>query len=192
MIRSLAFAAALAALALPAATSAQDTGDPAWASFQQICWDTAGDYLGAVKAAGAGGWTDADLVANDDPAVSLTDKTAKSKTIGEAQMSVMITRGLRKMKSGAELKVSQCEVTSNKPDPTLLREGQAWVGVAPDSADPPDQPTLTVYFVKAAAGKPAHVGVAGSNAAMSSGGLGVLKFQQEKDSSILVYTVYTS
>ena len=56
MIRSLALTAALAALALPAATSAQDTADPAWASFQQICWDTAGDYLGAVKAAGAGGW----------------------------------------------------------------------------------------------------------------------------------------
>jgi hypothetical protein len=188
MIRSLALAAALSLLAVPLAAHAQDSVDPALADFQKICWSSAGDYLGAVKTAAADDWADADVVADDDPQVSLTDKTAKSKSVGDNQLSVLITRGLRKMKDGSQLKVETCKISSSKPDGALVSEAKTWIGAPPDSA--PD-PTLAVYFVKPGAGAPDHVGQAGSNAALAAGGLGILKFQQERDGSILVYQVYS-
>lgn len=188
MIRTLAVAAAVSALAVPLATHAQDAPSPAFTDFQKICWASAGDYLSAVKTAAADGWGDADVVAEDDPQVSLTDKTAKSKAESGDQLSLLVTRGLRKMKDGSNLKVDTCKISSSKTDPALVREAQAWIGAPPDEA--PD-PTLGVYFVKAAPGRPDHVGQAGSNAALASGGLGVLKFQIEKDGAILVYQVYS-
>jgi len=191
MTRTLALAAAAAVLAVPISTQAQGAPDAAWTSFQHICWDTTGDYVGSIRAAAADGWADADVVAEDDPAISLTDKAAKSKTVGSEQLSVLVTRGLRKMKDGSQIKVTTCKVTSSGPGAGLIHMAQDWVGAAPDSADPADAPTLAVFFVKAQPGQPDHVGSAGAGAAMSAGGLGVLKFQQEKDGSILVYTVYS-
>ena len=82
------------------------------------------------------------------------------------------------------MKVDTCKLTVSKPDAALIGEGQSWIGgVAPDGGDA----TLAVYYVKLAPGTPSHVGQAGLNAALSSGGFVILKFQQDSDAGILVY-----
>ena len=60
-------------------------------------------------------------------------------------------------------------------------------GGAPDAGDA----TLAVYYVGLGAGKPNHVGKAGMGAALSGGGLSILKFQQDSDAGILVDQSYS-
>jgi hypothetical protein len=99
---------------------------------------------------------------------------------------VFISRGLRHISSG-DVKEQSCKLVTNKADNALVGEGQSWVGAAPDAGDP----TLAVYYVKLAPGKPDHVGKDGINAAMAAGGFGILKFQQDSDSGIMVYQGYS-
>jgi len=187
MIR-LSLLAAAAALVLPLAAHAQGP-DAALDAFQSICGATAGAYPAVVRAADSSSWTDTSIRPEPDPSVSITDTTARSKSVNGVDLTLLATRGLRHTKSG-DIPVSTCKISADKPDPALLAAAQAWVGAAPDAA--PD-PTLAVYFVKPGAGKPDHIGndPAAQNAAMASGGLAILKFQQNSDSAILVYQIYS-
>ena len=186
MIR-LSLLAAAAALALPLAAHAQGP-DPALDAFQSICGTAGGEYPAMVRAAESSSWTDTSIRPEPDPSVSITDTTARAKNVNGVDLTLLATRGLRHTKSG-DIPVSTCKISTNKPDPALLAAAQAWVGVAPDAA--PD-PTLAVYFVKAGAGKPDHIGndPSAQNAAMAASGLAILKFQQNSDSAILVYQTY--
>jgi hypothetical protein len=185
MIRSFAIVAAACALAVPMSAAAADA-DPVFDAFQSICWDTAGDYLASVKAADTGGWKDTDVVADTEAGLSVTDKAAREKQVGNKTYTVFISRGLRHISTG-DVKEQSCKLVVNKPDNALVGEGQSWVGVAPDAGDP----TLAVYYVKLAPGKPDHLGKDGINAAMAAGGFGILKFQQDSDSGIVVYQGYS-
>jgi len=185
MIRSFAIAAAACALAMPMSAAAA-SGDPAFDAFQSVCWNTGGDYLAAVKAADADGWKDTNVVAETEQGLSVTDKAAREKQVGNMNYTVFISRGLRHISTG-DVKEQTCKLVVDKPDNALVGEGQAWVGVAPDGGDP----TLAVYYVKLAPGKPDHVGKDGINAAMAAGGFGILKFQQDSDSGIMVYQGYS-
>jgi hypothetical protein len=184
MIRSIALAAAVSALAIPMSASAAGD-DPAFAAFQSICWNTSGDYVAAIKAADTDGWQTADLVADKENGLSITDQAAREKTVGPLRLTLLISRGLRHVSSG-DLKEQTCKLSVDKADAGLVGEGQAWIGAAPDSGDP----TFSVYYVKLASGKPEHVGKDGANAAMAAGGFGILKFQQDADSGIMVYQSY--
>jgi hypothetical protein len=181
MTRLLCFAAAAAVLAVPMSASAQGA-DPAFAAFKKICWDTAGDYVQALKVATGDNWTDTQVVAPTDASVSITDKAARDNGAG---LTLLVTRGLRHTSSG-DVKTSTCKMTLNKADGALVAEGKAWVGVDPDGGDA----TSAVYFVKPGPGKPNHVGKDGVQAAMNGGGFGVLKFQQDDSDGILTYQVY--
>src|SRR5580704_9932904 len=189
MQRLLSLAAAAAMLAVPlSAAHAQGSGDPAFDEFQKVCWSTNGDYLAALKAADAGGWTDTAVVAEPDSAVSITDKAARAKFSGGASLTLLVSRGLQHTKGG-DVKVDTCKLTVSKPDNALIGEGKSWLGgMAPDKA--PDG-TLAVYYMKLAPGAPSHVGEAGLNDALNSGGFVVLKFQQDEDAGIMVYTAYS-
>jgi hypothetical protein len=184
MIRSIAIAAAVSALAIPMSASAAGD-DPAFAAFQSICWNTAGDYVATVKAADTDGWQTADLVADKEAGLSITDQAAREKTVGPLRLTLLVSRGLRHVSSG-DLKEQTCKLSVDKADNALIGEGQAWIGAAPDGGDP----TFSVYYVKLASGKPDHVGKDGANAAMAAGGFGVLKFQQDSGSGIMVYQSY--
>lgn len=185
MIRSIAIAAAISALAIPISASAAGA-DPAFDAFQSICWNTAGDYLATIKAADADGWTNADLVADKEAGLSITDQAAREKTVGGARLTLLLSRGLRHVSSG-DIKEQTCKLSTSRANSGLVGEGKAWVGSAPDGGDP----TLAVYYVKLASGKPDHVGKDGANAAMAAGGFGVLKFQQDSDAAIMVYQSYS-
>jgi hypothetical protein len=186
MIR-LSLLAAAAALALPMAALAQSS-DPALDAFESVCGTAGGAYTAVVQAASPGaGWADTPVVADDDPAVSVTDKLARTKSVGGVDLTLLATRGLRHTKSG-DIPVSTCKISTNKADPALLPAAQSWVGSAPDAA--PDS-TLAVYYVKPGPGKPNHIGQAGLNDAMAAGGFAILKFQENADSAILVYQTYS-
>ncbi|MEJ0067180.1 MAG: hypothetical protein WDM85_18690 [Caulobacteraceae bacterium] len=105
---------------------------------------------------------------------------------GGGRLTLLITRGLRHMTSG-DLKVTTCKLSYTKPDPSLISGAQSWIGGAPDGGDA----TLAIYYVGLAGGTPNHVGKAGMSAALSSGGLSILKFQQDSDSTILVDQSYS-
>jgi hypothetical protein len=184
MIRSLAIAAAVSALAIPMSASAQGA-DPAFDAFQSICWNTSGDYLAAKAAADGGGWSESDVVADKETGLSVTDQAAREKNVGGLRLTLLISRGIRHISTG-DIKEQTCKLSVNKADNALVGEGKAWVGVAPDAGDP----TFAVYYVKLASGKPDHVGKDGANTAMAAGGFGVLKFQQDSDAGILVYQSY--
>jgi hypothetical protein len=185
MIRSLALLAAVSALALPATAMAQT--DAALAAFQSICWNTTDDYVAILKAAGDAGWTNADVTAPDEDGVSVTDKAAREKSVeGGGRLTLLVSRGLRHISSG-DLKVTTCKISFSKGDPGLISGAQAWIGSAPDNTDP----TLAIYYVSLASGKPNHVGKAGMGAALSAGGLSILKFQQDSNASIMVDQSYS-
>jgi hypothetical protein len=184
MIRSLAIAAAVSALAIPASAAA---ADPVFDAFQSICWGTSDNYLAALKAAAAAGWTDTAVTGGDEEGVSVTDKAAKEKSVdGGGRLTLLITQGLRHLTSG-DLKVVTCKLSYSKPDGGLIDTAKAWVGDGPDNTDP----TMALYYVGLGAGKPNHVGKAGIPAALSGGGLSILKFQQDSDAGILVDQSYS-
>lgn len=187
-MKLLSLAAAAAALAVPMSVSAQGGGDPAFDAFQKVCWNTGGNYMAAVQAAADDGWTDTAVVADTAGPVSITDKAAKSKLAGGSNLTLLVSRGIQHTKGG-DIKVSTCKLTISKPDNALIGEGKSWMGgAAPDAA--PD-PTLAVYYAKLAAGAPNHVAQAGLNDALNAGGFVILKFQQDSDAGIMVYTAYS-
>lgn len=188
MIRFLSLAAAVAALSLPVAAFAQGP-DPAFDSFQKICWGAGGDYLGAVKAADADGWHDTQVIAPTENGVSITDKAAREKAAGSETLTILVTRGLQHTKTG-DFKVDTCKLSVNKSDAGLIGEGKTWLsGAAQDNAA---DPNFSVYYVKLGGSAPSHIGPGGAQSAMDTGGgFGVLKFQSDSDGGILVYQVYS-
>jgi hypothetical protein len=184
MIRTLALAAAVSALAAPITASAAGA-DPALDAFQSVCWSPGGDYLATVKAADADGWKDTDVVADPDTSVSITDKTAREKDTPTGRLTLLVSRGLRHTSTG-DLKVNTCKVSLNKPDTVLISDASGWIGAPQDGGDA----TLAAFYVKLGAGKPQHVAKADLNAAMAAGGFTILKFQQDPSASILVYQSY--
>ena len=184
MIRSLALVAAVSLLALPVSAAAADT---AFAEFQSVCWGTSDDYVAALKVAAADGFRDTDVTAADEEGVSITDKSALEKQGDNGgRMTLLISRGIRHISSG-DLKVTTCKLSYDKADPSLTSAAQAWIGGAADGGDA----TLAIYYVALASGTPNHVGKAGMGAALSAGGLSILKFQQDSDAAILVDQSYS-
>ena len=180
--------ASLVAIAAPAAAAYADTGDPALDAFQSICLASPNDYLSIIKAADAAGWTETELVPEPNDAISITDKAAREKTLGEVHMTLLVSRGLRHTKGG-DVSEADCKVSTEKPDPGMVAKTKTWLGFAPDSGDA----TLAVFYVKPGGGQPAHIdgGSAALNSAMTNGGFSVIKAQQDQGSSILVYTSFS-
>jgi hypothetical protein len=187
MIRTFAIAAAVSALAIPASAAA---ADPTFDAFQSICWSTGDDYVAALKAAASAGWTDTAVNGGDEQGVSIQDKAAKEKAAeGGGRLTLLITRGLRHMSKGGDLKVTTCKLSYSKADPGLISTATTWMGGVGQDND--KDPTLAVYYVSLAPGNPNHVGKTGVNAAISGGGVSILKFQQDSDSSIVVDQSYS-
>ncbi|HEY1427436.1 MAG TPA: hypothetical protein VGF50_12245 [Caulobacteraceae bacterium] len=189
MKRLLSLAACAAVLAVPVSVAAQaPAADPALNAFQKVCWASGGDYMASLKAADADGWTDTAVTGEDAGGVSVTDKAAKAKLANGASLTLLVSRGLQNLKDIGQVKVVTCKLAVSKPDSGLVSESKAWLGVAPDN---PADPTLAVYYVKMAPGAPSHVSKDGLAGAINSGGLAILKFQQDSDGGILVYTGYS-
>ena len=176
--------AAAAMLAAPLSVAHAQGGDAAFDAFQKVCWGTGGDYLAALKTADGDGWTETAVVADAQSPVSVTDKAARAKFAGGGNLTLLVSRGIQHTKNG-DVKVDTCKLTVNRADAALIGEGQGWLG-KPDAT--PD-PTLAVYYVKLAPGAPSHV--APTDAALNAGGFVVLKFQQDSDAAIMVYTAYS-
>jgi hypothetical protein len=186
MKRLLSLAAAAAALAVPMSVSAQGA-DPAFDAFQKVCWGTNGDYVASLKAAEADGWTDTQVVTDTAGPVTVTDRAAKSKVVNGSALTLFVTRGLQHTKGG-DVKVDTCKLTISKADAALIGEGKSWLGgAAPDGGDP----TMAVYYAKLAAGSPNHIPATALNDALNTGGFVILKFQQDNDAGIMVYTAYS-
>jgi hypothetical protein len=182
MIRSIALAAAVSALAIPASAFA---ADPAFDAFQSVCWGTSGDYVASVKAADADGWKDTDVVTDPDTTISVTDKAAREKETDAGRLTLLVERGLRHTSTG-DLKVNTCKVSINKADAALIGDAAGWIGAPQDGGDA----TLAAFYVKLGGGKPQHLTKADLNAAMAAGGFTILKFQEDSNAGIAVYQSY--
>lgn len=180
--------ASLAALALPASAALADTSDPALDAFRSICLANPNNYLSIVKAADSAGWTETELVPETTDTMSITDKAAREKSVGDVHLTLLVSRGLRHTKGG-DVAEADCKVSTEKPDPGMVDRAKSWLGFPPDSGDA----TLAVFYVKSGGGQPAHIdgGPAALNNAMADGGFSVIKAQQDQASSILVYTSFS-
>ena len=141
--------------------------------------------MAVTHAADADGWHSADVKADNEAGMSVTDTAAREKIVGPLHLTLLVSRGLRHISTG-DIKEQICKLSVNKADPSLVASGQSWIGAAADGGDP----TFSVYYTKLAPGKPVHVGKDGANAAMAAGGFGVVKFQQDSDAGIMVYQSY--
>jgi len=186
MNRLLSLAAATALFAVPMTAAAQGS-DPVLAAFQKICWSAAGDYTAALQNAKSDNWTETQVQAQSDANVSITGKAALDKSVDGVDVTLLVTQGLQHTTKMGDIKVSSCKVTASKPDAALIGAGKAWLGgTAQDAGDP----TLAIYYVKRSAGPPDHIGQAGANTALTNGGFGVLKFQQDDSDAIVAYQVF--
>ena len=126
--------ASLAALALPASTALADNADPALDAFQSICLASPNDYVSVIKAADAAGWTETELIPETNDAISITDKAAREKTLGDVHLTLLVSRGLRHTKGG-DVSEADCKVSTEKADPGVVEKTKSWLGFAPDSGD---------------------------------------------------------
>ncbi len=176
-------AVAAAVLAFPLSAFAADAAnDPAFDAFRKLCADTGADFPTVVKAADADGWRDAEVIADDLPGVSVTDKAARAKGTGTDVVTLRATRGLRSVKSG-DITVSTCTVRGDNAPPGLLDRVQAWLNMAPLSTDTGKASYLLTYDGTTRT----VLAQAGIDAAVGKGGAHLLKFKQDGASEILDY-----
>jgi hypothetical protein len=176
-------AVAAAVLAFPLSALAADA-DPALDAFRTLCADTGADFPAVVKAAAADGWTDAEVMADDLPGVSVTDKAARSKGKGTDEITLRATRGLRTVKTG-DITVSTCTVRGDNSPPGLLDRVQAWLNMAAMSTD---KDSGKASYLLTYDGKTRTVlAQADIDAAVGKGGAHLLKFKQDGTSEILDY-----
>ena len=176
-------AVAAAVLAFPLSAFAAGTGDdPAFDAFRKLCGDTAADYAAVVKAAAADGWHDTEVIADDLPGVSVTDKAARAKGDGQAEVRLRATRGLRAVKNG-QITVSTCTVSADNEPPGLLDRAQAWLHMAPMNADS----EKASYLLTLDGANRVVLAQGDIDAAVGKGGAHLLKFKQDGGSEILDY-----
>ncbi|HWA64139.1 MAG TPA: hypothetical protein VG939_22415 [Caulobacteraceae bacterium] len=120
-------AAAFAAVATPALASDSDV---AFKGFQTVCGATAAEFPDVVKAAEGDGWKNAQVLGDSMAKVSITDKAARTKTIGAMNLILSTNRGLAQTPGGA-LTVSDCTVRSDQGEAAALEAAaQGWLGFA--------------------------------------------------------------
>ena len=190
MTRSyLLLAVAAAVLALPLAATAADS-DPAFDAFRAICGDTNDNFPTVVTAAAtADGWQDANVMGDDFPGVSVTDKAARAKGEGTQMITLRATRGLRTAKEG-DITVSTCVISSANVTPGLLGRVQAWLKLTPASTDS-DKDTgvdkASYLLTLDADGARQAITQADVAAAVGKGGAHLLKFREGADGEVLEY-----
>ncbi len=187
MIRTRIFAAAtIAVLALPISAMAADVSDPTFEAFRKLCGDTHAEYANVKAASDADGWKDAEVLADDPPNVSLTDKMARAKGAGSGEMRLRATRGLQATKTG-NIVVSSCVVSSDGGAPGLLDRAKAWLKVDPWTTDTGKESFLLTFK----GDTPAVLAQADIGAAIAAGGAHLLKFKQDGATEILDYERFT-
>ncbi|MFI4934424.1 MAG: hypothetical protein ACHP7N_07385 [Caulobacterales bacterium] len=177
----------LASLALPITASAATAGDDAALSaFQTICADTTADFPAVLKAADAAGFTEANLIADADPTLTVTDKDGREKSVGGATLRMLAIRGT-KTSPGGQLTLSTCKISTDKADNGLLAKAQSWLGIPTDSSDK----GMASYLVTVNGGARTPLTHAQIGASLSAGGAHILKFQEDAASASLVYQKFT-
>ena len=185
MIRtSLLALAALGAFAVPLAAAAE-TPDPALAAFEAVCVANANNYTGALDAAKAAGFVDTQLIPPTDETISITSKQAREKVVGTEHLTLLVSQGLRHLKSG-DISEADCKISTDQADDGIRERTKLWLGFAPDSSDD----GLSTFYVKTGA-QPIHIEPSGLNAALAAGGFSVIKAQQDTASATLVYTTFS-
>ena len=174
-------AVAAATLAFPLSAFAADN-DPAFDAFTKLCGDTGADYAAVVKAADADGWHDTEVIADDLPGVSVTDKAARVKGDGQAEVRLRVTSGLRAVKNG-QITVSTCTVSADNEPPGLLDRAAAWLQMTPMNTDT----GKASYLLTLDGGKRVLLAQTDIDAAVGKGGAHLLKFKQDGGAEILDY-----
>lgn len=167
---------AAAALSLTAAAGQAfaSPSDDAFNDFRTVCGAAGTDFPAVIAAADAGAWKPTQITADTMPNVSITDKQARDKKIGADNLALFVTRGLMHLKTGGDLNVTTCTVSSDKADPaTLVALTQKWLGVAPQSVSP----TKTGFRYTLNGADPAAVPEGGNTAAVNGGGLVLMSVQ---------------
>jgi hypothetical protein len=185
-MKRLTFLAAAAAILLPASAFAADATDPVAAEFEHVCGAAHGEYVQVVGAATSGNWTDVPVTAETDATVSVTSTTSRSKSVGDATLTLLATQGVRHT-SGGDIAQTVCKISSNKQDAGIDSRIQAWLGFKPDS----DSAGLTVYYFHYVNGQLQHVPQAGLQAALNAGGFAFIKVQADPSATILVLQTYS-
>ena len=119
-------AAFCAAASSVVASPAEDTFN----AFRHVCGDTHADYAAAVSAAGQSGWKASDASGAGMPGVAIIEKTALTKSAGNAALILSVTRGTAN--KGA-VNISTCTVQTNRGSgfADLQAQAQTWLGFAP-------------------------------------------------------------
>jgi hypothetical protein len=185
MTRSYLLAAvAAAAMTLPLSATAAPSGDAAFDAFRTLCADTGDDYPAVVKAATADGWQTAEVLADDLPGVSITDKSAWAKGTGSSEVRMRVTRGLKTVKTG-DVTISTCTVSTDNAPTGLLDRAKAWLNMAPMDLDPSNG--KVAYLLTVDGSSRVVLAQADIEAAMNKGGAHLLKFKQDGQSEVLDY-----
>ncbi len=169
--------AAFAALSMTAAAGQAfaSPSDDAFNAFRAICGTAGTDFPAVVAAADAGGWKATQITADTMPNVSVTDKQARDKKVGEANLALFVTRGLMHSKAG-DLTVTTCTLSSDKANgPALIALAQQWVGTPPHDTTPTK--TGFRYSLNGADPAPAPVPAGGISAAVAAGGMVLMSVQ---------------
>jgi hypothetical protein len=171
-------ASAVASMATPALAG---PSEDAFASFQQVCTATGSEFGAAIAAADSAGWKAAQVTADTMPNVSVTDKQARDKTIGNDNLTLFATRGVMASKAG-NITVSTCTVSSEKADAaSLIALTQKWLGAAPASTTP----TKTGFRYALTGVNPGPVPEGGISAAVSGDGMVLMSVQSGPGKTIL-------
>lgn len=129
IITSLA-AAAVTAIALPAFA---EGGEQAFGAFRQLCVDTKADYPAVVAGIDAGGWKATEILADTMKGVSITDKTSRTKTVGDSSLTIFAWRGL----AASNVKISDCTMRVDKANFTDMHtRAQTLLGMSAQQATP--------------------------------------------------------
>jgi len=135
-----------------------------------------------AAAAAADGWHDTQVLADDMPGVSITDKAARSKGSGSSEIRMRATRGLKSLKSG-DVTISTCTVSTDSAPPGLLDRAKAWLNMATMDSDT----DKASYLLTVDGTTRAVLAQADIPAAMNKGGAHLLKFKRDGDGEVLDY-----
>ena len=174
LIKTSLMAVAMAAMAAPAFAADADVFD----AFRQVCGDTAADYPAVVTAAETSGWKAADLLADPMKGVTITDKTTRTKGVGDTGLSLFAWRGTAK----DNVKVSACTIRMDKATMAGLEAAaRTWAGFDPQS---PDAAKNVFQFTQNATGRVA-VAAGGFDAAAAGAGMEILTVKADSKGGTL-------
>lgn len=179
LIRTALAAAALAAIASPVLAS---DADNTFNAFRQVCGDTRADYASSLAAAGQNGWRNTDVMGNSMPNVTVVEKAARTKSLGDASLMLSLTHGTAT--KDPTVNVYTCTLQTDRGGYPMLKAAvQAWLGFDPATTSE----SVTTYRFTEEGGKLRAADASEFNTAAAGTGMQILTVKRDGNDAILDY-----